>query len=86
MRTITSVLIMLLLIVSAETMLGNRLPQNENQNAPPAQQAQPTSPQGAGSTVVQSVVGCVVKSDQGYSLKTENDTYPLETGSSAARR
>ena len=75
MRTISTVFVLLLLLISAETMLGSRLQQNEEQ------QAEPTSPQGQNTSkaAVQSVTGCVVQSDHGYSLKTENDTYAIET-------
>jgi len=106
---------MLLLVVSAEYMLGRQQQQNEQQttnpdqqtanpgqqnanpdqqnanpeqqnanpeqqNANPEQQTPPTSQGQASSTAaVQSVTGCVVQSDHGYSLKTQNDTYPIET-------
>jgi hypothetical protein len=29
--------------------------------------------------MMETVVGCVVKSDQGFSLKTDSDSYPIET-------
>ena len=52
----------------------------EQQNANPEQQAPATSQGQASSTAaVQSVTGCVVQSDHGYSLKTQNDTYQIET-------
>jgi hypothetical protein len=52
----------------------------EQQNAAPEQQMPPTSQGQASSTAaIQSVTGCVVQSGQGYSLKTESDTYPIET-------
>jgi hypothetical protein len=72
---------MLLLFTSAESMLGSRLQQDEKQNASPEQQAQPTSPQGQTTSraAMQSVTGCVVKSDRGYSLMTDDGSYPIET-------
>jgi hypothetical protein len=53
--------------------------QNEQQNASPQQQTPPSEQQRSKSAVVQSVTGCVVKSDSGYSLKTDSDSYPIET-------
>lgn len=54
--------------------------QPEQQNAQPEQQM-PSASQGQASSTaaIQSVTGCVVQSDHGYSLKTENDSYPIET-------
>ncbi|HZR59153.1 MAG TPA: hypothetical protein VFA74_19965 [Terriglobales bacterium] len=86
MRTIINLLLMLLLIISAENMLGSRLlnvtdkQQNEEQNTSPQQQTPPDSQgQASSSAAVSSVTGCVVQSDRGYSLKTDSDTYPIET-------
>ena len=81
MRTLSSVLLMLLMIISAEGMLASRLQQNDQQNPPSEQQAQPTSPSGQGTSraAVQSVTGCVVKGDSGYSLVTGDGSYPIET-------
>jgi hypothetical protein len=113
---------MLLLVVSAEYMLGQQLinvtdkqqqsdqqnaapgqqnaspdqqnaapgqqnasPDQQNaapgqQNANPEQQMPPASQGQASSTAaIQSVTGCVVQTDKGYSLKTDSDTYPIET-------
>ena len=80
MRNLGGVLLMALLISSAENMLGSRLQQDE-QNASPTQQAQPASPQAQGTSkaAIQSVTGCVVKSDRGYSLMTEEGSYPIDT-------
>ena len=49
--------------------------QGQEQNAPPDQQ----QPQASSSAAVQSVTGCLVRSDSGYSLKTDTDTVPIET-------
>jgi hypothetical protein len=71
---------MLLLAIPAESVLGSRLQQNETQNASPEQQTPPTFPLGqvTSDALVQSVTGCIVRGDQGYSLKTASDTYPIE--------
>ena len=80
MRTLPSVFLLLLLGISAESMLGSRLQQNEEPNAPPVQQAQPSRQgQATSRAAVQTVSGCVVKSDHGYALKTESETDPIET-------
>jgi hypothetical protein len=86
MRTIINLLLMLLLVISAENVLGRRLlnvtdkQQNEEQNASPEQQTPPDSQgQASSSAAIQSVTGCVVQSANGYSLKTDSDTYPIET-------
>jgi hypothetical protein len=73
MRTISSIFVTSLLLISAQIMLGSRLQQNEEQ------QAEPTTGQATSRAAVQTVTGCVVKSDHGYSLKTANETDPIET-------
>ena len=73
MRNLINLLLMLLLAISAESVLG--------QNGEQEQQTPPTSQgQAASSAAVQSVTGCVVKTDQGFSLMTESGSYPIETG------
>jgi len=75
-------LLTLLLIVSAGSMLSRPLlaQEGEEQNASPQQQNQQSSQgQSTSSAAVQSVTGCLTKSDTGYSLKTDSDTYPIET-------
>jgi hypothetical protein len=67
---------MLLLVFSVGSVLRS---QTKEQNAAPEQQTPPASQGPSSKAAVQSVTGCVVKSDQGYSLKTQNDTYPIET-------
>ena len=86
MRNLINLLLMLLLVSSAESVLGSRLlnvterGQSAEQEASPEQQTPPASQgQASSSASVQSVTGCVVQSDHGYSLKTESDTYPIET-------
>jgi hypothetical protein len=72
---------MLLLVSSAESMLGSLLQQDEKQNASQEQQAQPASPAGQATSraAMQSVTGCVVKNDRGYSLMTDDGVYPIDT-------
>lgn len=58
--------------------------QSQDQHASPQEQQAPTFQQQneappSSSTAVRVYSGCVVQSDHGYSLKTEKDTYPLET-------
>jgi hypothetical protein len=87
MRKLTNLLLVLFVVVSAESMLGSRLlnladkQQNQERNTPAEQQNQPGSTQGqiSSNVGVQSVTGCLVQSDQGYALKTENDSEPIET-------
>jgi len=67
------VLLMLLLAVSAESVLGQN--GEQKQQPPPTSQGQASS-----SAAVQSVTGCVVKTDQGFSLMTDSGSYPIETG------
>jgi hypothetical protein len=45
------------------------------QNASPEQQ----QPQTSSSAAVRSVTGCLIRTDSGYSLKTDTDTLPIET-------
>ena len=88
MQKLINLLLVLLLMGSAATVFAQQDNEKQDQQAPskqdqqaPPQQDQQASPQGraASSTAVQSVTGCVVKSDQGYALKTESDSYPIET-------
>lgn len=46
-----------------------------------AQEQQPSTSQGqaSSSAAAQSVTGCVVQSGHAYSLKTKNESYPIET-------
>ena len=78
-------ILILSLAISAGSLLDSRLliaatgQQNEEPNASPQQQAPSTQGQASSHAAVQSVTGCVVKSENGYYLKTQNDTYPIET-------
>jgi hypothetical protein len=49
--------------------------QGGEQNASPSQQ----QPQASSSAAVRSVTGCLIRTDNGYSLKTDTDTLPIET-------
>ena len=75
------VLFLSLLTISGESMLGSRLQQNKERNASP-EQAQPMSQQRQviSTSSLQTLAGCIVRSDGGYSLKTKKGTYPIDTG------
>jgi len=85
MRMLTNMLLIALLIASVESKQGATRSQNliaqENdaeqggQNTSPERQ----QPQTSSSAAVQSVTGCLVRSDSGYSLKTNTDTLPIES-------
>jgi hypothetical protein len=81
MRVLFNVVLTLLLAISFGTQMltASAKQQNEGQNAPQQQQAPPSEGQASRSAVVQSVTGCVVQGEHGYSLKTESDSYPIET-------
>jgi hypothetical protein len=86
MHTLTKLILIALLVASVEKVVEGRGLQNataqeqgaeqgEQQNASPEQQ----QPQTSSSAAVQSVAGCLVRSDSGYSLKTDTDILPIET-------
>lgn len=84
MRNLIHSILIVLLIISVEAVFESHLSaaskqQNDQPNA--SQQQEPSASQGQASTsaTVHSVTGCLVQSDHGYSLKTESDTYPIET-------
>jgi hypothetical protein len=86
MQTTFKLLMMVLLAISIENAFSTQLIsgserlQSQDQNASPEQQTPPDSQEQASrSAVAKSVTGCVVQGDHGYSLKTESDTYPLDT-------
>src|SRR6478752_801726 len=72
MRTLINLLLMLLLAISAENVLGQN--GEQEQQTPPTSQGQASS-----SAAVQSVTGCVVRTDHGFSLMTESGSDPIET-------
>lgn len=84
MHTLTNLILVALLVASVENAVEGRGLQNmtaqeqgaeQEQNASPEQQ----QPQASSSAAVRSVAGCLVRSDGGYSLKTDTDTLPIET-------
>jgi hypothetical protein len=90
MRSVITLTLILFLTVSTDALRSNGLvsatvnQQNQDQHASPQEQQAPTFQQQnevppSSSTAVRVYTGCVVQSDHGYSLKTEKDTYPLDT-------
>jgi hypothetical protein len=78
MQITIKLLMVVLLAISIPNAFSST--QNQDQNASPEQQTPPDSQgQASRSAVAKSVTGCVVQGDHGYSLKTESDTYPIET-------
>jgi hypothetical protein len=72
---VTSLLLTMLLAVSIESVHAARQ-QNGEQSAPSQQQRA----QSSSSATAQSEVGCLVRSDSGFSLKTDTESLPIETG------
>jgi hypothetical protein len=72
MRYLINLLLTLLLAISAQIAVGQN--DEQQQQTPPAGQTQASH-----SAAVQSVTGCVVKTDRGFSLETESESYPIET-------
>jgi hypothetical protein len=68
MRKLTKILLTPLLAISAQHVLAA-------QQTPPASQGQPSS----SAAVLHIVTGCLVRNGYGYSLMTENSSYPIET-------
>ena len=63
----------------SEDQQSSQQPQNSqgSQNPQATQDAQGNA---SSSTAVQSMTGCLIKTDSGYALKTDDATVPLETG------
>lgn len=79
MQFLINLTLMLVMASATNVFASAGKQQNEDQNAAPAQQTQDQA-QSSRSAMVQSVTGCVMKTEQGYSLKTDSgDTYPIET-------
>jgi len=77
MQITIKLLMMVLLAISAQNAFST---QSQDQSASPEQQTPPDAQgQASRSAVAKSVTGCVVQGNHGYSLKTESETYPLET-------
>jgi len=72
MQNFINLLLALLLAISAQSVFGQN--GEQEQQTPPASESQASH-----SADVQSVTGCVVKTDHGFSLKTDSDSYPIET-------
>jgi hypothetical protein len=55
---------------------------SQDQQTPPQESQNPQASQGSAtsSASVQSMTGCLTKTDSGFALKTDTDTVPLETG------
>lgn len=87
MQEVVTRVLSLVLVIAAVTLYGARSlavaeqQGGEQQGSSPEQQQNPqaSQPQGSSSAAVQSVTGCLVKSNSGYSLKTDTETYPVET-------
>lgn len=87
MQKLIAPVLSLAFVISALTLYGTRLlavveqQAGETQSSSPDQQnnSQAAQPQASSSAAVSSVTGCLVKSNTGYSLKTDSDTYPIET-------
>lgn len=71
-KFINLLLLLLLLSISTKCVLAQENEQQEQ--TPPTSQRDPSS-----SAMMKTVIGCVVQSDQGFSLKTDSDSYPIET-------
>ena len=90
MRSLISMMLILFFAISTDALCskGRVSPtvnqQNEDQHASPQEQQAPTFQQQneappSKSTAVRVYDGCVVQSDHGYSFKTKEHTYPLDT-------
>jgi len=79
MQRLIASAIALVLVISAVALAQQ--PAGEAQGTSQEQQQNQQAPQhhGSSSAAVQSVTGCLVQSNSGYSLKTDTDTYPIET-------
>jgi hypothetical protein len=90
MRSLINLMLILFLTISTDALRSNGLvsatvsQQNGDQSATPQEQQAPTFQQQnevppSKSTAVRIYEGCVVQSDHGYSFKTKEHTYPLDT-------
>jgi len=82
MRKLARLMFIALLFLSFESFVGlqNASAQDQgsqgNEQTPAPEQQQP---QTSSSAAVQSMTGCLVRSESGYSLKTDTDTLPIES-------
>src|SRR5215831_3291048 len=72
MRNFINLLLMWLLVGSVASVVGQQDNDKQEQQTPSQGQASSTA-------AVKSVTGCVVQSDKGFALKTESESYPIET-------
>lgn len=85
MQKLIATVCSMVLVIVAMTLCGTRLlaaqQAGEQQGASSDQQnnSQASQPRGSSAAAAQSVTGCLVKTNSGYSLKTDTDTYPIET-------
>ena len=85
MRQLSKRFLLLLLAISVGSMLSSTLVNaqrhDEEHNTTAERQPPPASPEAQASSdvAVHSVTGCLVQSDRGYVLMTEDDAYPIDT-------
>jgi hypothetical protein len=87
MQKLIAPVLSLAFVISALTLYGTRSlavvdqQAGEQQSTTPEQQNNPQASQrqGTSSAAVSSVTGCLVKTNSGYSLKSDTETYPIET-------
>jgi len=94
MRSLVNSFLILVLLVAVEGVIAtprlNASSKQDNAQQTPAPEQQPPSSdqqqgqqqepgQATSSASVSSVTGCVVQGDQGFMLKTESASYPIET-------
>jgi len=72
MRKFINLVLLLLLAISTKSVLAQE--KEQEQQTPAPSQSDPSS-----SAMMKTVIGCVVQSDHGFSLKTDSDSYPIET-------
>jgi hypothetical protein len=72
MQNLINLLLTLFLAISAQIVFGQNA--GQEQQTPAAGESHASH-----NAEVQSVTGCVVKTDKGFSLKTDSDSYPIET-------
>jgi hypothetical protein len=70
--------LVLLVFAISTTLLSQE--KEEEQQTPPPSEGDPSS-----SAMMKTVIGCVVQSEQGFILKTDSDSYPIETDRDLSR-
>lgn len=79
MQSLIKLNIIASMILTGSLLIAATGQQKEEPSAPAQQEPPSAQGQASSSAAVKTVTGCVVQSDHGYSLKTQNDTYPIET-------